>query len=140
MVSGSRARRTACTAAQAPLKPPPTISSDASDTLDQCRDALPDADAHRRDGALATRLLELADRASLLPLLSGPEPEDWRKSIYYHYHEVGEHAVPPHYGVRTERYKLIYFYTLDEWELFDLETDPRELKSVYADSAYSAIT
>ena len=36
-----------------------------------------------------------------------------------------------HYGVRTDRYKLIYFYGIDEWELFDLETDPNEVNSVY---------
>ena len=42
-----------------------------------------------------------------------------------------------HYGVRTDRYKIIYFYELKEWELFDLQKDPNELKSVYHDSAYS---
>ena len=45
----------------------------------------------------------------------------------------------PHYGVRTDRYKLIHFYTIDAWELFDLEKDPHELKSVYDDPAYAAI-
>ncbi|NQT87918.1 DUF4976 domain-containing protein, partial [bacterium] len=75
---------------------------------------------------------------SLKPLLQGKTPENWRKSIYYHYYEFpGAHSVRRHYGVRTDRYKLMYFYNLDEWELFDLEKDPKELKSVYADPAYA---
>ena len=41
----------------------------------------------------------------------------------------------PHYGLRTERYKLIYFNKIDQWELFDLQKDPRELNNVYADPA-----
>ncbi len=69
---------------------------------------------------------------SLAPLLAGNTPDDWRKSVYYHYYEFPQpHHVHPHLGIRTERYKLIHFYTIDEWELFDLEKDPRELKSVY---------
>ena len=68
----------------------------------------------------------------------GETPADWRKSVYYHYYEFPQpHHVQPHYGVRTDRYKLIHFYTIDEWELFDLENDPHELKSVYDDPAYA---
>lgn len=75
---------------------------------------------------------------SLKPLLEGQVPEDWRQSFYYHYYEYpGWHMVPRHYGVRTKRYKLIHFYDLKEWELYDLETDPRELQSVYDDPRYS---
>jgi len=67
-------------------------------------------------------------------------PEGWRSSFYYHYYEYpGWHCVRRHYGVRTDRYKLIHFYTLDEWELFDLETDPDEMQSVYGDPAYAEI-
>jgi arylsulfatase A-like enzyme len=44
-----------------------------------------------------------------------------------------------HNGVRTKRYKLIHFYNLGEWELYDLQKDPREMKSVYANSAYAAV-
>ena len=77
---------------------------------------------------------------SLLPLLKGAEPADWRKSLYYHYYEFpGAHSVRRHYGVRTGRYKLMYFYNLKEWELFDLQKDPQELKSVYADPAYKPV-
>jgi len=61
---------------------------------------------------------------SLKPLLNGKTPYAWRKSIYYHYYERGEHHVPAHEGIRTDRYKLIHFYDTDEWELFDLEKDP----------------
>lgn len=77
---------------------------------------------------------------SLRPLLAGKAPADWRKSVYYHYYEYPEaHRAREHYGVRTERYKLIHFYTIGEWELFDLEKDPRELNNVYADPAYAAV-
>jgi arylsulfatase A-like enzyme len=75
---------------------------------------------------------------SLTPLLKGEPPADWRKSIYYHYWEFpAVHMVNRHYGVRTDRYKLICYYELDEWELFDLDQDPDELKSVYDDPAYA---
>jgi arylsulfatase A-like enzyme len=47
------------------------------------------------------------------------------------------HKVREHYGVRTERYKLIRYYTVNESELFDLQTDPREMKNVYGDPAYA---
>ncbi|MGE3803171.1 MAG: sulfatase [Gemmataceae bacterium] len=76
--------------------------------------------------------------ASLVPLLEGMTPADWRKSIYYHYYEFpAVHSVQRHYGVRTDRYKLIHYYLINEWELFDLEKDPDELKSVYADPKYA---
>ncbi|MDP6538153.1 MAG: sulfatase [Planctomycetota bacterium] len=78
--------------------------------------------------------------ASLLGLLRGEQPRDWRESVYYHYYEFpGVHAVQRHYGVRDERYKLIHYYQLDEWELFDLERDPSELASVHADPAYAKV-
>ena len=77
---------------------------------------------------------------SLRPLLEGEEPPEWRDAIYYHYYEFpGFHAVAKHYGVRTDRYKLIHYYQAGEWELFDLERDPDELQSVYEDPAYAQI-
>jgi len=77
---------------------------------------------------------------SLVPLLQGDRPADWRDAIYYQYFEFpGVHAVQRHYGVRTARYKLIHYYLIDEWELFDLEQDPRELRSVYDDPDFGAI-
>ena len=77
---------------------------------------------------------------SLKPLLEGKRPEGWRHSMYYrYYHYPGDHKVQQHYGVRTERYKLIYFNRLDQWELYDLEKDPRELNNVYSDKNYASI-
>lgn len=77
---------------------------------------------------------------SLVPLLRGEAPADWRKSMYYHYYEFPQpHHVEPHYGVRTVRHKLIYYYRIGQWELFDLDKDPHELKSVYDDPAYAEI-
>ena len=74
---------------------------------------------------------------SLVPLLKGQNPDDWRKSIYYHYYEYPSvHMVPRHNGVRTERYKLMHFYQFDEWEFYDLKNDPDELTNQYNNSAY----
>ncbi|MDG2400592.1 MAG: sulfatase [Akkermansiaceae bacterium] len=73
--------------------------------------------------------------ASLVPLLKGNKPDDWRKSIYYHYYEYPSyHQVPRHNGIRTDRYKLINFYEFGEWEFYDLKTDPDELKNLYGNS------
>ncbi len=74
---------------------------------------------------------------SLVPLLKGETPADWRESLYYHYYEYpGAHSVRRHEGVATDRYKLIRFYGRDvpggeEWELYDLQNDPQEMKSAY---------
>ena len=77
---------------------------------------------------------------SLGPLLAGDPPEDWRTSFYYHYYEAeGPHAVAEHYGVATDRYKLIRYPATDEWELFDLETDPGEMRSVADDPDYAQV-
>ena len=65
----------------------------------------------------------------------------WRDAVYYHYYEYPSvHMVKRHYGVRTDRYKLIHFYyDVDEWELYDLENDPNEMQSVYGDPVYAEI-
>ena len=77
---------------------------------------------------------------SLLPLLQGNRPEDWRDAIYYQYFEYpGWHMVRRHYGVRTLRHKLIYYYEIDEWELFDLRNDPRELHNEWGNPRYAGI-
>ncbi len=74
---------------------------------------------------------------SLKPVLTGNTPGDWRKSVYYHYYEFpGVHSVQRHEGVYDGRYKLMHFYQLGEWELYDRETDPSEMRSVYDDPAY----
>lgn len=78
---------------------------------------------------------------SLVPVLRGTTPADWRKSFYYHYYEYpGPHAVRKHYGVVTDRYKLVRFYEpdADSWELFDRKTDPKELTNVADRPEYAA--
>lgn len=79
---------------------------------------------------------------SLMPLLKGEKPANWRKSLYYHYYEFpAEHMVSRHYGVRTERYKLIHFYgDIDEWELYDLQEDPMEMHNLYGKPGREEIT
>lgn len=78
---------------------------------------------------------------SLLPLLKGQAPSDWREAVYYHYYEFPRpHHVHPHEGVRTDRYVLVHYYTLGQWELFDLKKDPEELHSAYGDPAYADVT
>jgi arylsulfatase A-like enzyme len=73
---------------------------------------------------------------SLLPLVRGEAPADWRRSVYYHYYEFPEpHRVPSHYGVRTATHKLIRYDARGEWELFDLVNDPHEMRSIHADPA-----
>ena len=76
---------------------------------------------------------------SLVPLLKGESQKDWRKSLYYHYHEGGGHGVARHEGVKTERHKLIHFFDKREWELFDLKKDPDEMKSVYGTPEYAKV-
>ena len=68
----------------------------------------------------------------MVPLLRGDRNVPWRDSIYYHYYEYPSvHMVPRHYGIRTDRYKLMHFYHFDEWEFYDLEKDPHEMKNLY---------
>ncbi len=76
---------------------------------------------------------------SMLPLLRGEKVEDWRTAHYYHYYEYPQpHHVAPHYGIRTAAgLKLVHFYDRDEWELFDLNRDPNEVKSVYGSPEYA---
>ncbi len=90
---------------------------------------------------------------SFRPLLRGETPGDWRQAMYYRYwmHKA-HHNVYAHYGIRTHRFKLIYYYAdalgqpgaIDEtyepeWELFDLEKDPCELCNVYGAPEYDQI-
>jgi len=78
---------------------------------------------------------------SFLPILKGEIPDGWRQGFYYHYYEhPGEHWVPRHYGINTDRYKLMHlYYDIDEWELFDLQKDPREMVNVYNDPTYKGV-
>jgi arylsulfatase A-like enzyme len=81
--------------------------------------------------------VNIPDSLQGIPMLGSEK----RKSVYYHYYEYpGVHAVKRHYGVRTDRYKLIHFYNdIDEWELYDLQKDPAEMNNVYEDASYSQI-
>jgi arylsulfatase A-like enzyme len=79
--------------------------------------------------------------SSMVQILNGKTPDNWRREHYYHYYEYpGYHMVKRHYGISTDRFKLIhYYYDIDEWELFDLQNDPHEMKNVYNDPAYSSV-
>jgi len=78
---------------------------------------------------------------SLVPLLKGQTPADWRTAFYYQYVEFpAPHRVRPHEGVITDRYKLVRYFGVgaDYFELFDRVSDPAEMRSVYGDPAYAA--
>lgn len=79
--------------------------------------------------------------SSFLPLLKGGAT-GWRKAMYYHYYEYPQpHHVYPHFGVRTERYKLVRFYApSDSWELYDLVKDPDEVHNLYGQAGYEKVT
>lgn len=78
---------------------------------------------------------------SLLPLLKGETPKDWRESLYYHFYEYpAEHSVKRHYGVRTATHKLIHFYDdIDQWELYDLQNDPTEMNNIFGEPGTEAV-
>lgn len=111
---------------------PGTVNSDLVSNLDYAETFLDIAGAE---------IPEEMQGRSFLSILKGKTPKDWRKEHYYHYYEhPGEHAVPRHYGITTDRYKLMHlYYDIDEWELFDLENDPMEMRNVYNDPEYSQV-
>ena len=96
---------------------------------------------------IAPTLLEAAGTAvprdiqgeSFLPLLTNKDAKG-REAIFYHYYENGEHAVSPHFGVRTHRYKLIRFYKrVESWELYDLKKDPQETDNLFGQKKYRKV-
>ena len=77
---------------------------------------------------------------SLMPLLSGTIKKFSRPSLYYRYYEFPDpHHVYPHLGIRQQRYKLIYFYSINEWELYDLKQDPDEQNNLSKNPRYQKL-
>ncbi len=77
---------------------------------------------------------------SLKPLATGKQESLPRKYLYYHYYEfVRDHTVIPHLAIRGDRYKLIYFYTVNEWQLYDLLKDPAEQTNLINDASHDKI-
>lgn len=113
---------------------------------------------YQKRGELGALVQNIDYAATFLDMAGIPVPEDihglsmksmlldneseWRDAIYYHYYEFpNEHMVKKHYGIRTDRYKLIHFYNdIDVWELYDLENDPDEMNNLFGQPAYEEIT
>lgn len=77
---------------------------------------------------------------SLMPLITGQRPENWREYLYYHYYEFpGVHDVHKHEGITNGRFKLMHFYELNEWEFYDLENDPMEMNSLYGSPEHAEL-
>ena len=91
-------------------------------------------------GAAGIEVPDWMQGINLVPLISGQIKDLPRKYLYYHFYEYkADHTVLQHLGVRGERYKLIYFYTVNEWELYDLKKDPPEQKNLAGSAAYQKI-
>lgn len=98
---------------------------------------------------IAPTLLEMAgvdvpdevQGESFFNILKGEKETDSKQSLYYHYYEYPQwHHVQPHYGLRTDRYKLIHFYyDVDQWEFYDLQNDPNELNNLINSDAYASL-
>ncbi len=78
---------------------------------------------------------------SIVPLLekSGEKPDNWREALYYAYYGERTHQVARHDGIRTERHTLFYVPKYQEWQLFDNDKDPQQMKSVHGDPEYADV-
>jgi arylsulfatase A-like enzyme len=77
---------------------------------------------------------------SLVPLFQGGKPAGWRSALYYrYYHDPGHHNTRAHYGIRTDTHKLIHFWKKDQWECYDLVSDPLEIKNLHGEPAAQPI-
>ena len=91
--------------------------------------------------AAGARVPDEMQGRSLLPVLRGRAPADWRTSMYYrYYHDPGDHNTRAHYGVRTRTHKLIFFWKKNQWELFDLVNDPMEMHNLYGQPGQDQVT
>lgn len=89
--------------------------------------------------AAGVKISERMQGKSFLPMLKNPTLKG-REALYYHYYEYGTHSVSPHFGIKTDRYKLIRFYRrVESWELFDLEKDPSEMMNLYGKADYAEV-
>ena len=106
-------------------------------------------------GCSEAKEIDAMQGSSLRQILQGKTPQVWRDAVYYRYWmHLAHHYIPAHYGVRDERYKLVFFYALPldaslgrgefepstpGWELYDLKTDPNEMNNVYGQPGYDAV-
>jgi arylsulfatase A-like enzyme len=75
---------------------------------------------------------------SLAPLLKDPAGKQVRQGVYAHFYESDDpdHKAPKYVALRTERFKVIFYEELGEWELFDLKNDPREYRNLAREKGY----
>jgi arylsulfatase A-like enzyme len=91
-------------------------------------------------GAAGIKRPDFMQGINLIPTLTGKQKIIPRHNLYYHFYEYkADHTVLQHLGVRGERYKLIYFYPVNEWELYDLKTDPQEQNNLIRSATYQKI-
>lgn len=136
--------------------PPKSVNHNLVSNLDFAQTFLDIAGAPIPDDMQGQSLLPLLTATApapasqpVPPMTIGHNPDltdmtqpDFRDALYYHYYEFlaqrkTAHMVRRHYGVRTDRFKLIHFYNLKEWEFYDLAQDPREMRSRYDDPEYA---
>lgn len=90
--------------------------------------------------AAGTAVPQWMQGLSLMPVLTGKQKALNRPHLYYHFYEYkADHTVLQHFGIRGERYKLIYFYTVKEWEFYDLQIDPQEQHNLVRSAAHQSM-